>query len=82
MTNGITNGVQKTAILLSLISLETHRVLFSLCVPSKPDNVEYDTLTTVTYQNYRERIPKDHPVTETEENRRQKNFSIHCFYYI
>ncbi|KAF0706188.1 Uncharacterized protein FWK35_00029568, partial [Aphis craccivora] len=42
--NTIENNIQKRAILLSSVSEEIHKVLFSLCVPSTPNEVEYDTL--------------------------------------
>lgn len=44
MANSIENKIQKRAILLSSVSEEIHKVLFSLCVPSTPNDVEYDTL--------------------------------------
>lgn len=44
LANSIANAIQKRAILLSSVSEEIHKVLFSLCVPSTPNDVEYDTL--------------------------------------
>ncbi|XP_060881602.1 uncharacterized protein LOC132953072 [Metopolophium dirhodum] len=44
LANSIENNIQKRAILLSSVSEEIHKVLFSLCVPNTPNDVEYDTL--------------------------------------
>lgn len=44
LANSIENNIQKRVILLSSVSEEIHMVLFSLCVPSTPDDVECDTL--------------------------------------
>ncbi|KAF0755752.1 Uncharacterized protein FWK35_00017595 [Aphis craccivora] len=44
LANRIENNIQKRAILLSSVSEEIHKVLFSLCVPNTPNDVEYDTL--------------------------------------
>ena len=44
LANSIENDIQKRAILLSSISEEIHKVLFSLCVPSKPDDIPFETL--------------------------------------
>jgi hypothetical protein len=43
LANTIENNIQKKAILLSSVSEEIHKLLFSLCVPSTPNDVEYDT---------------------------------------
>ncbi|XP_029347897.1 uncharacterized protein K02A2.6-like, partial [Acyrthosiphon pisum] len=53
IANGISNEVQKRAILLSSISEEVHKILFSLCVPAKPDVQTYDTLLGLLNNYYK-----------------------------
>ncbi|KAL4098951.1 hypothetical protein QTP88_023458 [Uroleucon formosanum] len=53
VANGISNEVQKRAILLSSVSEEVHKILFSLCVPAKLDGQTYDTLLGLLNNYYK-----------------------------
>ncbi|XP_050529608.1 uncharacterized protein LOC126899076 [Daktulosphaira vitifoliae] len=50
---GIENEVKKKAILLSSVSEEIHKILYSLCVPSTPDTQTYSTLLKLLKQYYK-----------------------------
>lgn len=50
--NGITQENKKRAILLTSISEEVHKTLFSLCLPEDPDNKTFESLADILLKHY------------------------------
>lgn len=50
--NGITQEGKKRAILLTSISEEAHKTLFSLCLPEDPDNKTFESLSDILQKHY------------------------------
>ncbi|XP_050432724.1 uncharacterized protein K02A2.6-like [Adelges cooleyi] len=50
--NGITEESKKRAILLSSISEEVHKILFSLCLPEDPDGKTFESLSVILQNHY------------------------------
>ncbi|XP_060871351.1 uncharacterized protein LOC132945596 [Metopolophium dirhodum] len=50
--NGITQENKKRAILLTSISEEVHKTLFSLCLPEDPDNKIFESLSDILLKHY------------------------------
>ncbi|KAL4142447.1 hypothetical protein QTP88_004902 [Uroleucon formosanum] len=50
--NGITQENKKRAILLTSISEEVHKTLFSLCLPENPDNKTFESLSDILLKHY------------------------------